>query len=93
VIYTISCKDVTVGILLHKNYHELEEEYDMDSKRLYRSREDKMIAGVCGGLGDYFGIDPVIIRIIFIILFLSVGSGILIYLLAWIIIPLEPDGF
>ena len=63
----------------------------MDSDRLYRSRKNRLIGGVCGGLGDYFRIDPVIIRIILIVLLLSFGTGILLYLIAWIIIPLEPE--
>ena len=63
----------------------------MEPKRIYRSRNDKVIAGICGGLGNYLNIDPVIIRVIFIILLLTVGSGILIYLIAWILIPLEPE--
>ena len=57
-------------------------------KRLYLSKKDKMIAGVCGGLGEYFNIDPVIIRLVWVIFALiSFGFGILVYLLAWIIIP------
>lgn len=63
----------------------------MVQHRLYRSRDDKLIAGVCGGLGKYLNIDPVIIRIILVVLFFTVGSGILIYLIAWILIPLEPE--
>ncbi|MFH0966384.1 MAG: PspC domain-containing protein [Methanobacteriota archaeon] len=63
----------------------------MEPKRIYRSRSDKIIAGICGGLGKYLDIDPVFIRIIFIILVLTVGSGLLIYLIAWILIPLEPE--
>ena len=60
-------------------------------KRLYRSRTDKIIAGVCGGLGKYFDIDPVIIRLLFVLLsFAGMGSGILVYIVAWITIPLEP---
>ena len=59
-------------------------------KRLYRSRKDSIIGGVCGGIGNYFNIDPVFIRLIFVLLFLLRGSGILIYIVAWIIIPLEP---
>lgn len=56
-------------------------------KRLYRSNKDKVIAGVCGGLGEYFGIDPVIIRLIWVIFALCGGAGILAYLIAWLIIP------
>ena len=57
------------------------------ANKLYRSSENKIIAGVCGGIGEYFNIDPVFIRIIFIILFLSHGSGLLIYLILWLVIP------
>ena len=63
----------------------------MEPKRLFRSRNDKIIAGICGGLGKYLDIDPIVIRIILIILLFTVGSGILIYLIAWILIPLEPE--
>ncbi|MBU1356917.1 MAG: PspC domain-containing protein [Candidatus Edwardsbacteria bacterium] len=56
-------------------------------KRLYRSGKDRVVGGVCGGLADYFDIDPLLIRIIFIILALSGGLGVLIYLAAWLIIP------
>ncbi len=59
-------------------------------KRLYRSQKDKIIAGVCGGIGEYVGIDPVIIRIITVILFFWGGSGIIAYIIAMIIIPLNP---
>lgn len=58
-------------------------------KRLYRSRTNRIIAGVCGGLGEYFQIDPLIIRLIWLILFLAGGVGLLVYLIAWIIIPTE----
>ncbi|MCK4835399.1 MAG: PspC domain-containing protein, partial [Candidatus Aminicenantes bacterium] len=60
-------------------------------KRLYRSRKDKMIAGVCGGVSEYFNIDPVIIRVITIILTLWGGSGIIAYIIAMIIIPQSPE--
>lgn len=64
----------------------------MDSKKLYRSRNDKMVAGVCGGLGKYLNIDPTLIRLIFALLvFFGVGSGLLIYLVLMIVVPLEPD--
>lgn len=60
-------------------------------KRLYRSRTNKMIAGVCGGLAEYFSIDPVIIRIIAVALAISGGTGVLIYLLLWLIVPYGED--
>jgi len=59
-------------------------------KRLYRSQKDKIIAGVCGGIGEYFSIDPLIIRIIAVILFFWGGSGIIAYIIGMIIIPLDP---
>lgn len=62
------------------------------TKRLYRSRTEKMIAGVCGGLANYYGIDPTIVRLAFVVIGLAVGSGILAYLILWLIIPLEPEG-
>lgn len=60
-------------------------------KRLYRSRTDRWFAGVCGGLGHYFGIDPTVVRALFVLFGLVVGGGILAYLLLWLIIPLEPE--
>ena len=64
----------------------------MTSRRLYRSRTDRKIAGVCGGMTAYFGIDPVIPRLIWLILLLGAGIGLLAYLICWIVIPLEPEG-
>ena len=65
--------------------------YTSAMKKLYRSKSDKKIAGVCGGLGKYFGIDPTIIRIGFVLLALPGGlPGVLPYLLLAIIIPQEP---
>lgn len=62
------------------------------NKKLKRSRNDRMIAGVCGGVGEYFNIDPVIIRVVWAILFFMPGGpGFLAYLLCAIIIP-EDDG-
>ena len=57
-----------------------------DSRRLLRSSNRK-IAGVCGGLADYLGIDPTVVRIIFALLFLFAGGGLLIYLILWLIMP------
>jgi phage shock protein PspC (stress-responsive transcriptional regulator) len=61
-------------------------------KRLYRSRTDKKIAGVCGGMAKYFGIDPVIPRLIWVIALLAWGAGLLAYVICWIVIPMEPAG-
>lgn len=59
---------------------------------LRRSREDRVIAGVCGGLGRYLGIDPVLLRIAFVVLALVGGGGVLLYLVSWILIPIERPG-
>ncbi len=59
------------------------------TKRLYRSRKDRMIAGVCGGLAEYFGMDPTWMRLIFILLVLMGGSALLVYMIMWLIVPLE----
>lgn len=57
-------------------------------KRLYRSETDRMVAGVCGGLAEYFKIDPVIVRLIFFILLLPGGlPGFIPYVAMWIIVP------
>ena len=58
-------------------------------EKIYRSKTDKIIAGVCGGLAKYFHTDPVFVRLIWIFLTLFVGAGIIMYIIAWIIIPLE----
>lgn len=60
-------------------------------KRLYRSKTDKKIFGVCGGLAEYFGIDPVIIRVVWAVLALFYGTGILIYLVMAFAVPVQPD--
>lgn len=61
-------------------------------KKLKRSRSDKIIAGVCGGIGEYFNIDPVIVRIVWVLLaFMPGGPGFLAYLICALIIP-EDDG-
>jgi phage shock protein PspC (stress-responsive transcriptional regulator) len=59
------------------------------SRRLTRSRADRKIAGICGGLAVYFGIDPVIPRLIWVFLALGAGIGILAYLICWLVIPQE----
>ncbi len=59
---------------------------------LRRSRDDRLVAGVAGGLGDYFGIDPVIVRIGFIVLTFVGGVGPVIYLVSWLVVPLDDSG-
>lgn len=61
----------------------------MVEKRLYRSRENKTLCGVCGGIGEYFNVDATLIRLLFV-LFGCTGSGIVAYIIAAIIIPDRP---
>ena len=58
-------------------------------KRLYRNTSDAKIAGVCAGMGDYFDIDPVIIRLFFLFT-LFLGCGLFVYIIAWFIVPKNP---
>jgi phage shock protein C len=60
--------------------------------QLCRSRTDSMIAGVCGGLAKTLAVDPVIIRLFFVVFTLAGGAGVLIYLILWFIMPLEGEG-
>lgn len=62
----------------------------MEPKRLYRSNKDRVIGGVCGGLGNYFNLDPVLVRVLWVVMFFAAGIGFLAYILSWIIIPNEP---
>ena len=59
----------------------------MNGKKLYRSDENKMLAGVCGGIAEYFGVDPTLIRLAWVVFSLLGGSGLLAYILPAIIIP------
>lgn len=65
--------------------------YNLGMKKLYRSETDKVIAGVCGGLGEYLDIDPVLVRILFVVFTLAGGSGLLLYILLWVIVPTKSD--
>lgn len=62
-----------------------------DCKKLYREQNGRMIAGICVGIGRYFNVDPTIIRLIWVLLAFFCGSGILAYLIAWIIVPVVPE--
>ncbi|MGE5617741.1 MAG: PspC domain-containing protein [Sphingomonadaceae bacterium] len=57
------------------------------AKRVYRNRQDRMIAGVCSGLGEYFDVDPTLVRLLFVLLAFLHGIGIVAYLLLWMITP------
>jgi phage shock protein C len=59
----------------------------MENHRLYRSVEHRVIGGVAGGLAEYFDIDPVIVRLVFVIVALAGGGGLLVYLILWIVLP------
>lgn len=60
------------------------------SKRLYKSSDDIMVAGVCAGIAEYFDIDPTLVRLAWVLFILAGGSGILAYLIAAIILPKRP---
>ncbi len=60
-------------------------------KRLFRSKKDRMIAGVCGGIAEYFGIDPVIVRLVAVLLLIPGGlPGLLPYIVLWFVVPENP---
>lgn len=62
----------------------------MENKKLYRIPEEGMIGGVCAGLGEYLNADPTVIRLIFVLLALAGMSGVLIYIIMWLIVPIKP---
>ncbi|HOR41559.1 MAG TPA: PspC domain-containing protein [Atribacterota bacterium] len=59
-------------------------------KKLYRSRRDSKIAGICGGIAEYFSIDTTIVRLLAALTIFFGGGGVIAYLIAWLVIPLEP---
>lgn len=61
-----------------------------NSKKLYRSRTDRKIGGVCGGLAQYFNIDATLVRLLFVLGIIFVGGGLLAYLIMLIVVPEEP---
>jgi phage shock protein C len=62
-------------------------------KKLYRSQDERWLVGVCGGIGEYFDIDATVIRVIFVLTTFILGGGLWIYIILWIIMPLNPDEF
>ena len=63
-----------------------------EPRKLYRSRTNRQLAGVAGGLAQYFTIDPTLIRVLFVVFALVGGSGLVAYLVLWIVVPEEPLG-
>ena len=70
---------------------EQEEDGGKPAQRLYLSTENKKIAGVCGGLGELFDLDPTIFRVGFLVLIFVGGSGVLLYIILWLIVPKRGD--
>jgi phage shock protein C len=62
------------------------------TRKLYRSRTNRKLAGICGGLAQYFNLDATLMRVLFVVLAVLGGSGLVIYLVMWIIVPNEPQG-
>jgi phage shock protein C len=60
------------------------------TRKLYRSKANRQVAGVCGGLAEYFNLDVTLIRVLFVLLAVLGGSGLVIYVAMWIIVPKEP---
>ena len=60
------------------------------TKKLYRSKKDSMVAGVCGGIAEYLDVDATLIRLLWIFITFLGGSGIIAYLIAWVVIPNDP---
>jgi phage shock protein C len=67
------------------------EERTSSEKQLYRSETNKIVAGVCGGLGEYFDVDPTVIRLAFVILSFVGASGFVLYMILWLVIPRRSD--
>ena len=61
----------------------------METKKLFRSKKNRKLAGVCGGLAAYTNTDPTVVRIVYLLLFLFCGVGLLAYLLMWLLMPEE----
>jgi len=78
-----------LAVKLNEGYKgfELKIKTNRHVKKLYRRKKNRIIAGVCGGIGEYFNIDPTIIRLLWVLFTLLGGSGIIAYIVAWIIIP------
>lgn len=65
----------------------------MENKKLYRSATDRSIAGVCGGLAEYFNVDTTLVRLAFVLFALAGGPGVLLYIILWVVMPEEQDAY
>lgn len=63
------------------------------TKRLYRSSKDRVLLGVCGGVGEYFNVDPVLIRVVWVLSAFAGGAGILVYIIAAVIMPVKAEDY
>jgi phage shock protein C len=79
------------GKVIMKNPIVAHEKREPEVRRLYRSGKDRILGGVCGGIAEYLDVDPVIIRLLWVISIFAWGFGILAYIIAWIIIPRNPE--
>src|SRR6266849_3435682 len=69
----------------------MENNSTISSRRLYKSRHNRIIDGVCGGVAEYFGVDPTVVRILWVLVSLLGGSGLVLYIVAMIVMPANPD--
>lgn len=98
-------REITNKILININFGLAKAKFERDAhfsshslrsrgkmaKKLYRSQPDKIIAGVAGGLAEYFEVDPMIVRLLFILITIIGGSGVLIYIILWLLLPRDPN--
>src|SRR5690554_2322456 len=66
-----------------------EQFHEQESKQLYRNTYNKTIAGVCSGIADYFNIDVLVVRLLFVLVFIAWGTGLLIYIILWLVLPIN----
>ena len=65
----------------------------MNDKRFYLSDRDRKIGGVCGGIAEYFDIDPLLVRVLFLVAILEIGMGLIAYLVLWLLAPRNPNHY
>ena len=65
----------------------------MNNNRFYLSEKDRKIGGVCGGIAEYFDIDPLLVRVLFLVAILEIGVGLVAYLVLWLLAPRNPDRY